>query len=599
MCDEGETMELSYNGINKSYADRQNYFRMVGTGTFAVTGERIRGFYLNNGTTYFKSNGCVPSSGIYFNGGALKLDSAVTSDPSGTFVFADNTTAILDDGGVTREFASAIGNDTSASFTKKGAGTLTLSQVPQYTGKTRVEGGKLITPNTFVYDLDSDTMVEEVGDTYVFEKKAFRVKNVEFEYFADYAGAKLVTADVELDGTYTLKIGNTTYEAEASNGKVTFAPENGVTGLSVGDNSYTIALKGGDESESYGSTVTAGTKKEGWIVEDADNPASTGTWTKDGVAASLSYDETTKIAALSGDNVYTPTTFGEGVVTLTTQVTFGEEGEQDYVMTGAQAGIKIASDGNGGYNFAYYTAQNDTPAWVTTDKTASASELYTVTIMLNYDTKKYSLSVTGGAYAAATTIVSEAAFANSGSTSLKSITYHGTGTFKSLEGSKISSQVEITEGTGEGAATYAVSSAFISQYLSDKTVTEAAAALAPNADDASAKGANGYNYFANYALGLVPTDEEDKPEVRVTTNAEGKFVVTLTDKEGTVLDVADNVAVTLSVKTGTKPEEVTGEGSSGEITVGDGTGEGQSFVIDPAKVESVKYYKVQINIGAK
>ncbi|MBQ8126163.1 MAG: hypothetical protein IJ173_09865 [Kiritimatiellae bacterium] len=163
--------------------------------------------------------------------------------------------------------------------------------------------------------------------------------------------------------------------------------------------------------------------------------------------------------------------------------------------------------------------------------------------------------------------------------------------------------------TGEGGTEYslAVDGVIVdgedgiivtSDWLTDNGLSNATASDL-TAARAAGENSNGYSYYACYALGLDPTKEEDKPEVRVTTDANGKFVITLTDKDGKVLDVADNVAVTLSVKTGTNPEAVTGEGSEGEIVAGEGTGEDQSFVIDPTKVESVKYYKVQINIRAK
>ena len=218
------------------------------------------------------------------------------------------------------------------------------------------------------------------------------------------------------------------------------------------------------------------------------------------------------------------------------------------------------------------------------------------TVVFTFDTTNQTYTVSVGENAlhygenAANTTF---AFASDG-VAISSVAYKGAGSFTSLTGEYTTTDIaETVDGKG-----VVVANSFISgnAELSAMTVEQARTALAP---DSSATCSNGYNYFTNYALGLEPTEEEDKPEVRVTTDANGKFVITLTDKDGNVLDVADNVAVTLSVKTGTNPEAVTGEGSEGEIVAGEGTGEDQSFVIDPTKVESVKYYKVQINIGAK
>ncbi len=144
-----ETMALAYTGINN--ASRASSFRMVGEGTFEIDGRYVRSYEVNAGTVKFMSNTSIPNYFIYFNGGTLALTSAVTSDPSEKFAFADAKTAILDDGGENRTFATAIGNDangnaTSANFTKKGSGTLTLTQAPAYTGKTTVEEGVLYVP---------------------------------------------------------------------------------------------------------------------------------------------------------------------------------------------------------------------------------------------------------------------------------------------------------------------------------------------------------------------------------------------------------------------------------------------------------------------
>ena len=66
-------------------------------------------------------------------------------DPSA--LIKNSTSAIcFDDEGVDRTWATALASSNTGGLTKKGAGTLTLSEVPLYSGPTRVEEGTLIVP---------------------------------------------------------------------------------------------------------------------------------------------------------------------------------------------------------------------------------------------------------------------------------------------------------------------------------------------------------------------------------------------------------------------------------------------------------------------
>lgn len=159
-------MNLTYRGV--SNGSRDSAFKMVGEGTFAINATYVRRYECDSGTIELMTANSLPRSGgtVNFNGGALKLNSAITSatDPSSKFVFVDGRTAILDDGGVTREFATAIGNNTSANFVKKGSGTLTLTQAPAYTGTTTVTEGVLKMPVGSTYTLGENTVVMTNGE---------------------------------------------------------------------------------------------------------------------------------------------------------------------------------------------------------------------------------------------------------------------------------------------------------------------------------------------------------------------------------------------------------------------------------------------------
>ena len=106
--------------------------------------------------------------------------------------------------------------------------------------------------------------------------------------------------------------------------------------------------------------------------------------------------------------------------------------------------------------------------------------------------------------------------------------------------------------------------------------------------------ANGLTYFECYALGLDPEVSTDKPVAIVTTNASGEFVITLQHADGTLIVPPSGVALTLTVKSGTSV------GSLVDTTPADtGTsGATSTFTIDPEGVDSVKYYRVSVAIGA-
>ena len=132
----------------------------------------------------------------------------------------------------------------------------------------------------------------------------------------------------------------------------------------------------------------------------------------------------------------------------------------------------------------------------------------------------------------------------------------------------------------------AVSSAFISQYLGNKTVTEAATLLAPGS---TTKTVNGCNYFESYALGLNPTSENDAPIVNAAPS-DGKIVLSLTKANGAAITPADNVDVGVDFKEGNS--DVSGQTS--------GEGAGKTIVIDPTLLDAgVHRFKAEIGIGAK
>jgi hypothetical protein len=421
-----------------------------------------------------------------------------------------------------------------------------------------------------------------------------QITGVVFDYYVGYTNAD-VRVTVDQAGTYTLTVRGTEYEQTALEaGTITFENVD-VTGVSTSSGvAYTITASEGASGTTGGTSPaqSSGTVTDtGWMAW-SENGVNVGTWSAD----EPSY--TAGEAAFSGTNTYTAAWISTGeVVTVTTSVKFGDVADPDMTIdANAQAAVRIGA----GNVFQVYAGS--TPDWVNVynDELGSpdGDVQYGVTVKLNYSTQTYGVDITKlAATYPLTNATGGAAFPLAKAASaMQQVSYLGAGSFISLSGEYVSAGYTANVGTEGSATNVVVSSDFVSTYMGDVLASNVSAALSPTN---TTKQANGLNYFASYALGLDPTDEDDKPTIKVETNSEGKFVVTLTDKEGNVLDIADNVAVTLSVKTGATPESVTGDGVDGEIVDGEGSAEGKSFVIDPSKVDSVKYYKVRIDIGAK
>ena len=141
--------------------DRSDTIRKVGAGsTLTFSGSRVRAYEVNAGVlkigvdasllTTWNDGSYAPS--ITFNGGTLKLSNAVTLDVSTNIAKVASTAAVaFDDEGINRTWEVAIPG--TGGLTKKGAGTLTLAAIPQYSGVTKVEAGELIVPEGTVLDV--------------------------------------------------------------------------------------------------------------------------------------------------------------------------------------------------------------------------------------------------------------------------------------------------------------------------------------------------------------------------------------------------------------------------------------------------------------
>ena len=183
--------------------DRSDTIRKVGAGsTLTFSGSRVRAYEVNAGvlklgadasllTTWEKNGGGSYVPSITFNGGTLKLSNAVTLDVSTNISKVASTAAVaFDDEGINRTWEVAIPG--TGGLTKKGAGTLTLAAIPQYSGVTKVEAGELIVPEGTVLDVcfSSGTLTGAAVSNVTFDA------GYEFTVGSDAAIVATGTADI-------------------------------------------------------------------------------------------------------------------------------------------------------------------------------------------------------------------------------------------------------------------------------------------------------------------------------------------------------------------------------------------------------------------
>ena len=440
------------------------------------------------------------------------------------------------------------------------------------------------------YSIESAYDQETFVYTYTAVQQA-TITDVTFNYMADYQSAKTVTATVSVPGTYTLTVGGNSYNATAETANSTITFNVNVTELSLGSNvDYTITA-GGTASGTYNGNTTVGNVTDGWVVEDSGHYKSTGSWATD-------FTYTDGKATLT-DNTYTANRAGDGIVTLTTVVKFGGDSDPEVVVgPDAQAAVRVQNS-----KFEVYgkATSDGTAGWQSTEVDAEVDATYTVKLIINYNTRTFTISVKKNGAETATALGGTWHLATV-ATKVSSIAYKGTGGFTSLTGSFISGDVGVTV----DETNVAVSSDFISAYLAGKTVTEAAAALAPDATPESnpaafAAGGNGINYFKCYALGLDPTKADDKPIVDVTVE-DGKYVFTVKhpvyNEQGEItgydeINAADNVSTTVTLKYGTGAASLSGSATGAAISPA------EMFSQDGLNGSNVIYYKAEVSIRAK
>ena len=141
----GKSEDCSFGGTlaRSGYA---SYTKKVGTADMTFTGSQIPNITIENGTYIIGSTTALPNTMI-FTGGAFSVAEGVTVDPPSKFASESTAPVVFDDRGLDNSWnGGLIDARVPYGFTKKGAGTLTLTTVPTHSTKTTIEDGVLIVP---------------------------------------------------------------------------------------------------------------------------------------------------------------------------------------------------------------------------------------------------------------------------------------------------------------------------------------------------------------------------------------------------------------------------------------------------------------------
>ena len=429
--------------------------------------------------------------------------------------------------------------------------------------------------------------------------------NVEITYLASYASATTVVATVSGTvasyTTFSMNFGESdysgTYNSETK--KVTFY--NVGSDLNVGDTkTYTISSSGTYTTYSSDSQTTlVGDLSDDWILENSSHQSTSGAWTNSAnERVNLVYEN--NVAELS-DHLFTPTNaVGDAIVTVESQVCFGDVADPA-VAAGpdSYAAIRLA-EVNSTPTFQIWAKEtkNGSAGWISVSNGNDVDPTSTTTVQSKFDFVNGICSFYVGGVALTNASEESSFYLANGVRKMSAIKFNGVGTLTQLSGSYVAAGYTEEVGTGTNVT---VSSKWVAQNLSDKTVAEARELMSPDNHSEAARtlhGGSSFNYFECYALGIDPTKEEDAPIITATPDGTGKFGMKL---EG--INVPEGVTLTVTLKAGDTPDNLDEMDERTATAVGtpEGTTTSGSITFDPANDmtdSNVKYLKMDISIGA-
>lgn len=164
----GRNEDCAFAGNLSVNANGKTAIRKVGTAKLTCRASNIGDVEIVSGTYEVTAN--TQSGNIKFTGDGVFRSTPEASasseiDYAKKFVGSTDYPIVFDDGDTNRTWSSAIPASNTAGFTKLGAGTLTLSTAPLYTGWTTVKAGKLIVPAGTALDVVAGAGGEIEGAT--------------------------------------------------------------------------------------------------------------------------------------------------------------------------------------------------------------------------------------------------------------------------------------------------------------------------------------------------------------------------------------------------------------------------------------------------
>jgi autotransporter-associated beta strand protein len=217
--------------------------RKTGAGIWTVSGSNTYtgGTELNAGTLSLGSAGAIGSSGtISFNGGTLQATAINTTDYSSRFSTAASQQYRIDTNSESFTLSSNL-SSLGGSFTKFGAGTLTLSGANTYTGTTTINGGVLAVINgAAIADTGAVILADVAGATLTVQNS---------ETIGSLRGGGATGGNVSIASGQTLTVAET--------GSQTFAGVISNSGSLVKTGAGTLTLSGTNTYTGL-TTVSAG-----------------------------------------------------------------------------------------------------------------------------------------------------------------------------------------------------------------------------------------------------------------------------------------------------------------------------------------------------